>query len=117
MIEENGYKADGPITAVFHEHYTHQFFFDEGDLEVLQPIAPAPGGEHTKKFGGFTVASHIHVGHYSDMLTDYIALIKWIEANNYVACGDPIEEYLVEYTHGVAPSGYVTRISLPIHKV
>jgi DNA-binding transcriptional MerR regulator/effector-binding domain-containing protein len=113
---ENSYVPDGPITAVFHEHYTHQFFFDEGDLEVLQPIVSAPDSEYTKIFGGFTVASHIHVGHYSDMLTDYIALIKWIEANNYAVDGDPIEEYLVEYTHGVAPSGYVTRISFPIRK-
>jgi DNA-binding transcriptional MerR regulator/effector-binding domain-containing protein len=117
VLSENSYAPNGPITAIFHEHYTHQFFFDEGDLEVLQPIESAPDGEYTKIFGGFTVASHIHVGHYSDMLTDYIALIKWIESNNYVVDGDPIEEYLVEYTHGVAPSGYVTRISLPIRTV
>ena len=116
IIARKGYTPAGPITGVFHEHYTHQFFFDEGDLEALQPVMGKPEGEHVKEFGGFLVASLVHVGFYNELLAEYIALVKWIEAGGYQICGDPIEEYLVEYTQGVAPSGYVTRIGFPIRK-
>jgi DNA-binding transcriptional MerR regulator/effector-binding domain-containing protein len=116
IIAQKKYTPAGPITGVFHEHYTHQFFFDEGDLEVLQPVMGKPAGEQVKDFGGFLVASLVHVGFYNELLTEYIALVKWIEAGGYQICGDPIEEYLVEYTQGVAPAGYVTRINFPIRK-
>ena len=117
IIDDEGYMINGPIMGVFHEHYTHQFFFEEGDLEVLQPVCNASlDDENVKEFGGFLVASTIYVGFYSELLPEYIALIKWIDEHGYDIVGDPIEEYLVEFTQGVSRDEYVTRISFPIQK-
>jgi hypothetical protein len=33
-----------------------------------------------------------------------------------VITGNPMEEYLVEFTHGVGSDKYVTRISFPVEK-
>lgn len=117
ILDKKGYMVNGPIMGVFHEHYTHQFFFDEGDLEVLQPVCDAdPNDENIREFGGFLVASTIYVGFYAELLPEYVALIKWIDENDYDIVGDPIEEYLVEFTQGVSRDKYVTRISFPIRK-
>jgi DNA-binding transcriptional MerR regulator/effector-binding domain-containing protein len=110
----------GPMTAIFHEHYTHQFFFDDGDMEVLCPLvadetSPLPiEPDIIKEFGGFTAASLVHVGDYPELLPEYVSLIKWITSNGYEICGDPIEEYLVEFSQGVDASKYVTRVSFPV---
>ncbi len=115
MMDDKGYTASGPLTGVFHEHYTHQFFFEEGDLEILQPIAEAtPGDPDVKLFGGYEMASLMHVGFYGEFLPEYVALIKWIEENGYEIDGNPTEIYLVEFTQGAKPEDYVTRIGFPV---
>ena len=117
LLDDRGYMVNGSIMAVFHEHYTHQFFFEEGDLEVLQRVSEAdPDDPNVKEFGGFQVCSVTYEGFYANMLPEYVALIKWINENNYDIVGDPIEEYLVEFTQGVSRDEYVTRICFPVKK-
>jgi effector-binding domain-containing protein len=102
---------------MFHEHYTHQFFFEEGDLEILQPVCNAdPQDPDVKSFGGFLLASLTHVGFYTELLPQYVTLIKWIEENGYLIDGDPLEMYLVEFTQGVNRNDYVTRIGFPVKR-
>jgi DNA-binding transcriptional MerR regulator/effector-binding domain-containing protein len=115
ICDQNNYVVCGPFMAIFHEHYTHQFLFEDGDLEIILPVLDADLSKpNIKEVGGFTVASCYHVGHYSEMLPEYVDLIKWIEKNNYVITGNPMEEYLVEFTHGASSDKYVTRISFPV---
>lgn len=105
----------GPLTAVFHEHYTRQFFFEDGDLELMLPVVyNGPELPHIKTLNEITVASGMFVGMYSEMLSLYIKLVKWIEESGYTISGHPIEEYLVEFSQGVSKDKYVTRISFPV---
>lgn len=117
LLKKSEYTVAGPLIGVFHEHYTRQFFFEEGDLEIMAPVTGADlSNANVKEFGGFLTASTVYVGFYNQMLPEYIALIKWIEENDYEIVGDPMEEYLVEFTHGVSQEEYVTRISFPVRK-
>ena len=115
LRDQGGYSVCGPLTAVFHEHYTKQFFFDEGDLELMIPVE-YKGEEvpYIKEFGGFDVASAVFVGKYSAMLDTYNRLVGWVEKSGLILSGTPIEEYLVEFSQGVAEDKYVTRINLPV---
>ncbi len=115
MLDEKNYIANGPIMAVFHEHYPPQFFFEEGDLEILQPVLHAdPADPDVKSFGGITIASLTYVGFYDELLPEYVALIKWIDENGYDIDGDPLEVYLVEFTQGARREEYITRIGFPV---
>lgn len=115
MLDEKSYVPSGPIMGLFHEHYTHQFFFEEGDLEILQPVDKAdPQDPDVKTFGGFSMASLTYVGFYGEFLPEYVALIKWIDEKGYDIVGDPLEIYMVEFTQGASREDYVTRIGFPV---
>lgn len=112
-----GHNVCGPLTAVFHEHYTRQFFFEDGDLELMLPVTyDGPDLPYVKSRDEITVASGTFMGMYSDMLGIYIKLAKWIEQSGYAISGSPIEEYLVEFSQGISMEEYVTRISFPVTK-
>ena len=116
-IQENAVTT-GPFTAVFHDHYTNQFFFDEGDLELFYEVE---GGDLSKdcfkEIEPFTFASVIFVGPYRDLLPVYIDLIKQIKAAGYQVTGPAHEIYLLEFSHGVSEDKYVTRVGFPVEKI
>lgn len=117
LKEKEGLTSDGPFSAVFHDHYLNQFFFEKGDLEVFIPVRDdGKTGPNIKKFGGFRTVSKIHVGKYADLLPVYVELVNYIEANGYKIAGAPVEEYLLEFSYGVNEDNYVTRLSFPIEK-
>ncbi|MEL7563728.1 MAG: MerR family transcriptional regulator [Dehalobacterium sp.] len=107
-----------PFMAVFHDHYSHQFFRDEGELEVCLPLVKEKENcPAVKKFGGFLAATTIHVGRYADALPGYLALITWIENNDYELAGPAVEEYIIGPNNTDYEENYVTRIILPIKKI
>lgn len=118
LIDNYGCQQTAPIMAVFHEHYTHQFFFDSGHLEVLVPIKEYDEKNPSmKQFGGFLTAGIIATGHYKNMLPQYTKLIRWIGENHYEIIGDPIEIYTIEFTHVTNSDDYVTEIRFPIRNM
>ena len=117
LRDAGGHNVCGPLTAIFHEHYTRQFFFEDGDLELMLPVTyEGPELPYIKQVQPMTVASGTFVGMYGEMLSLYVKLVKWIENSGYTVSGFPIEEYLVEFSHGVDKDKYVTRISFPVAK-
>ncbi|MGP1413159.1 MerR family transcriptional regulator [Pyramidobacter piscolens] len=105
----------GPISAILHEHFLHQFFFEEGDMTVYMPIRETERtDEHIAKIGGHLVASMVYVGWYENLLDVYVNLVKQIKANKYRIIGPPHEEYLATFSHGVPKERYVTRIFFPV---
>lgn len=115
ILDRQDLTPDGHFSAIFHDHYSNQFFFEEGDLEVFLPVRENAGGSpHIKEFGDFLRASRIHVGPYRGLLPVYVDLIRKISQQGYLRCGPALEEYMVGFSHGVREEQYVTRISFPV---
>jgi DNA-binding transcriptional MerR regulator/effector-binding domain-containing protein len=115
LRETENVTVTGPFSAIFHDHCLHQFFFDEGDLEVYLPIKETNfKSSNTRRYGGFKRASMIHIGWYADALNNYVELVKQIEGHGYKITGPAHEEYIVEFSYAIPKEGYVTRIFFPI---
>lgn len=113
--DECGFFSNGPFMAIFHDDFITQFICKSGDLEVLLPII----GEHQdsnklKEFGGFLGCSTFHVGRYPDLIFAYLALLKWINNNNYEISGPAIEQYIIGPADTSIETNYVTRVVFPI---
>lgn len=108
----------GPLMAVFHDHYTSQFFADDTCFELCLPIIGDQDKTYpnVKKFGGFLCASTIFIGNYRDMLVVYLTLVEWIEKNGYQIVGPAVEQYLIDPIIAESELDYVTRIVFPIEK-
>lgn len=110
-------RADGYLMAIFHDHFTTQFFSNECDLEVLLPIVQENNNcPNTKQFGGFFAATTVHIGGYADLLPAYFALAEWIDDQGFVVCAPPIEQYIVGPLDMVSEDNYVTKVMWPIKK-
>lgn len=108
----------GPFAAIFHDHYTNQFFFDEGDLEVFYQVEDGDLSKDCfRRIEEFTFASVIFTGPYRDLLPVYIDLIKQIKAAGYRVVGPSYEFYLIEFSHGVSEDKYVSRVGFPVEKI
>lgn len=105
----------GPFTAIFHEHYFSQFFFEEGLLEVFYPVSP-PDFEHEniKKVNGYKEISTIYIGEYKNALQTYVDLINYAESQKIEIIGHSMEEYLCDFPQGLNEKNSITRISFPI---
>jgi len=107
----------GPVAAIFHDHYFNQFFFEEGDLEIVLPII---NGDLTKPYvkrvESFLMASIKFVGRYVDLLPTYVELIKLIEDYDYEITGPAIEQYLVGFCYGISEDECVTQVGFPVKK-
>ena len=105
----------GPLMAVFHDHYTSQFFSDATCFELCLPIiGDSKGCPSIKQFGNFLCASTIYIGGYRNMLVVYLALVEWIERNGYRIAGPAVEQYLIDPIIAESEEEYVTRILFPV---
>jgi len=117
LRDEEKATACGPFTAIFHDHYFNQFFFEEGDLEIILPITNGDLTKpYVKKFESFLMASKVFVGKYADLLPTYVELVKLIEDYSYEITGPAIEQYLVEFSYGISEDECVTRVGFPVQK-
>ncbi len=108
---------NGPVCAIFYDHYFNQFFFEKGDMAMYVPIKETDRtGEHIRKIGEFLRASMIFVGWYTGLLGTYVELVKQIEKNHYKIVGPAHEEYLADFSYGVPNEKCVTRVFFPIEK-
>jgi DNA-binding transcriptional MerR regulator/effector-binding domain-containing protein len=115
--DQYGFFSCGPLMAIFHEHYTTQFFSSTCDLEVFLPIINEEQGcSVVKQFGGFLGATTIHIGRYSDMLAAYLVLVNWIDNQGFQIDGPAIEQYIVDPKNTDSEEKYVTKIIFPIKK-
>jgi DNA-binding transcriptional MerR regulator len=116
--EEYGLFVCGSLMAVFHEHYTTQFFANSIDLEVLLPIVKGSSNCNViKEVGGFLCASLIHVGSYPSLFFAYMELAEWINKNNYDICGPAIEQYIIGPTNTTKEENYITKVLLPVKEI
>lgn len=117
MCAEKNYPVNGSLSAIFHEHFLNQFFFDYGDLEVFLPVNNAdPDDENVKSIGGYNVASKVYRGPYRELLPVYVSLVNAIEEKGYKIVGPAMEEYLIEFTQGADEQNFITKVSFPVER-
>lgn len=115
LAEKYNVEITGPFSAIFHEHYFNQFFFNEGNLEVFFPIAPTTlKNDNIKFIDNITVISSIYTGKYENSLLTYNNLINYAETNKIKIIGPAIEEYLCDFSLGINEEDWITKISFPI---
>jgi DNA-binding transcriptional MerR regulator/effector-binding domain-containing protein len=107
--------VSGPMTAILHGHYTNQFLFETGDVEVFFPILSIPEhSEHCKAYEGFLGASLTHFGVYDNLLQTYVRLVKAIDAACLEIVGPCRETYHIGMNFGHNPDKFVTGITFPV---
>lgn len=117
LREKEQVTVDGPLSAIYHDHYFNQFFFDKGDLEMYLPIKETGRtGPNIRRFGGFYRASMVFVGKYIDLLDTYVELVKQIENSPYRIIGPAFEEYMVEFSYSIPEEQSITKVSFPVEK-
>lgn len=109
------YQAGGFI-GIFHDGFQSQFSDVYGDLELCLPFIKPSNFEcdEQKMFGGFLVASTIHIGHYKNAYDKYLSLSEWISEIGYTIVGPPIEFYILEPFHSINSDSYITKLCFPI---
>ncbi|MBP1040875.1 MerR family transcriptional regulator [Vagococcus sp. BWB3-3] len=115
LCEEDNFQIIGPFSAIFHEHYFNQFFFDEGQLEVFYPITPT-NVKHPRVriIEKRLMMSKIVIGNYQSLLSTYVDLINYSKENNLQIIGPNLEEYLCDFSFGLHEDDWITRIAFPI---
>ena len=115
LSEKLDLKIIGPFTAIFHDAFYSQFYYEEGELEVFYPISkPLKKHENIKYMKGFKEVSTVFIGRYQDLLPVYNELIDFIENNNLIIIGPSFEEYLCDFSLGVDEKDSLTKISFPV---
>lgn len=115
LREELQVTPAGPFSAIFHDHYFNQFFFEEGDLEVFLPIQEEHlEGPNIRRIGAENRASMVFVGWYAQLLATYVELVKQIDKSGHKIAGPAYEEYIVEFSYGVPENQCVTRVAFPV---
>lgn len=106
--------------AIYHDHYTAQFFSNNEklDLELCLPIIGLKKEDcpYLKTFGGFTGATTVHVGGYFEMFSAYLAMVDWIDHNGFEINGPAIEQYVIDPTNTENSADFVTRIIFPVRR-
>jgi len=118
LIAANHLTAIGATRAIFLDHYSAQFFSEEGDMEIYIPILAPPinGLNFVKQIPKCTTAMITHIGGYSNLLVSYINLIEWINANGYQMSGRPIEIYSLDPVSAFKVERQITQVRIPIER-
>ena len=115
LSEKLNLEIKGPFSAIFHDAFYSQFYYEEGELEVFYPISkPEKEHDNIKYMKGFKEVSTIFIGRYQDLLPVYNELIQFIEGNNLIIIGPSFEEYLCDFSLSVDEKDSLTKISFPV---
>jgi effector-binding domain-containing protein len=91
---------------------------DSTRYEVSIPVPDktepdSTSGIRIQKWGGFRVASTMHLGPYADICPAYVRLEKWIPENGWFIAGAPIEFYHNSPME-VPPESLRTDVAFPV---
>lgn len=116
LAKKRALPVTGSITLTYHtEHPMEQFFKSTCELEVLLPVGEN-GRQYgdIKPFGGFEAAAALHMGGYDTISATHLKVLRWMEQNHLEVGGKVSEEYVISPIDLKIPSGYITKIIVPI---
>ncbi len=112
-----GVAPAGPAISIGHdEEYKESEVDMEAAVEIEEGAGPAGTELATRTLPAEMVAATIHRGAYNELSAAYTALMAWIRANGYQACGPNREIYLQGPGEGRVPEDTITEIQIPVRK-
>lgn len=110
-------ESKGPITITYHSNPLDQFLYKDLDIEFAMYLESPIESKNCKKFGGFTAATTIHIGDYSNIMHTHIDMIQYLNKNGYKINGSISEEFIISPFDVNNPSEHVTKIIIPVEKI
>lgn len=122
LVDQYEFTCAGPITLVYHDHYSKMFHAGDnvvlGDLEVNIAITSThPDCSQIRKFGGFSAVTYTCSGHYRDIEDSYQKMKEWAENLGHRVSGVSFQELIVGRTITNRDENFVTKVYLPLETV
>lgn len=115
IVNQNKYIASDLHFAIYYDDYRY-YNPKEADIEVALPVLNPKPGKEVRIFGGFDVISAMHYGSYEKESETYAMMMTWMEENNYVMSGPPIERFILDLLVCDKEEDYITELMIPIVK-
>ncbi|MEG2246728.1 MAG: MerR family transcriptional regulator [Peptostreptococcaceae bacterium] len=110
-------KNKGSILVTYHSNPLDQFLYKDLDIEFGMYVESSSNSDNCKKFGGFTAATTIHIGDYSNIIQTHIEMIQFINKSGYKITGNISEEFIISPFDVNNPDEHVTKIIIPVVKI
>ncbi|MCC3867921.1 MerR family transcriptional regulator [Terrisporobacter mayombei] len=107
----------GSILVTYYSNPLEQFLYKDIDIEFGMYLDSPIESCNCKKFGGFTAATTIHVGDYSNIINTHIEMIQYLNKNGYHINGNISEEFIISPFDVNNPDEHVTKVIIPIEKI
>jgi effector-binding domain-containing protein len=117
LIERNNFHITKNAMAIYYDDCIDfkEKEKEEYDIEVCIVVSEEREIDGlVRKFGGFKAVTAVHYGSYDNMIDTYRKMFKYIYENGYEACGEPIDNYLVDIINTADDGNYVTELIIPI---
>lgn len=106
----------GSILVTYYSNPLEQFLYKDIEIEFGMYLDAPIESCNCKKLGGFTAATTIHVGDYSNIINTHIKMIQYINKNGYNISGNISEEFIISPFDVNNPDEHVTKVIIPIEK-
>jgi len=116
MSNKMNIENKGTILVTYYSNPLEQFLYKDTDLEFAMYIDGPLNSVNYRKFGGFTAATTIHIGDYSNIINTHIKMIQHINKNGYRINGDISEEFIISPFDVNNPDEHITKIIMPIEQ-
>lgn len=110
-------EGKGSIVVTYHSNPLEEFLFTDSVVEFGMYIESPIKCDNYRKFGGFTAATAIHIGNYSNIVNTHIKMIQWINKNGYKIAGDISEEFIISPLDVNNVDEHITKVIIPITKI
>lgn len=106
----------GSILVTYYSNPLEQFLYKDTDIEFGMYLDSPIDSFSCRKFGGFTAATTLHIGDYSNIIQTHIEMIQHLNQNGYKINGNISEEFIISPFDVNNPDEHVTKIIIPIEK-
>ncbi|MFT5891058.1 MAG: DNA-binding transcriptional MerR regulator/effector-binding domain-containing protein [Dokdonia sp.] len=110
-------KSKGSIVVTYLSNPLDEFLFKDSLVEFGMYIETPTKCDNYRKFGGFTAATVIHIGNYSNIVNTHLKLIQWINKNSYKIAGHISEEFIISPLDVNNVDEHITRVIIPVSKI
>ena len=112
LLINNKYTPLGPPISIYHSD--KEFKPNTYDIEIAIPVKEVTN--KTRNFSGYQCAMATLKGNYSELVSIYAKINKWIETEKYQIIDSPYEIYLTDPSRTLAEEN-ITEVYFPVKKL